>query len=178
MIWRSNLDGSRRAAFSECGSYRYILLIVWDSGLPRMASVGLNPSIASEAIQDPTLSRECERAARMGFGSLLKLNLFAIISTDPKGMLQAEDPYGEWDSVCDLIRAIREHEAEAMVCATWGNHGHHRGRATEFREGTIRMGLKLWAYEVNMSGEPKHPLYLPYSVKPQPYIWEDSACQR
>jgi hypothetical protein len=51
MTWRSNLDGSRRAAFSACGNYRYILLITWDSSLPRMASVGLNPSIASEAIQ-------------------------------------------------------------------------------------------------------------------------------
>jgi hypothetical protein len=107
----------------------------------------------------------------MGFGSLLKLNLFAIISTDPKGMLCAEEPYGEWDSVSDIIRAIREHEAEEMVCATWGNHGQHRGRAAALREGARRMGLKLHAYGINGSGEPCHPLYLPYSLKPRPYVW-------
>jgi hypothetical protein len=64
-------------------------------------------------------------------------------------MLQAEDPYGEWDSVCDIIRAIREHDAESMVCATWGNHGQHRGRAAAFREGARRMGLKLHAYAMS-----------------------------
>lgn len=171
MIWRSNLDGTRRAAFSPCGAYRFILLISWDMNLPRMASVGLNPSTADEFKNDPTLAQECERAKRMGFGSLLKTNLFALRATNPKDMLKAKDPFGEWTLPYDIQRAIIEHEADKFVCATWGNHGQHRGRAQAFRETASRMGLNLYAYKVNQSGEPCHPLYKSYDVNPTQYLW-------
>jgi hypothetical protein len=99
MIERANIDGSRVASFSEDMAHRYSLLIRWDDSLPLLASIGLNPSTADEFKNDPTVARDVKRAATIGFGSLLKLNLFAYKSTDPAGMKAASDPYGEWSNV-------------------------------------------------------------------------------
>lgn len=171
MIWRNNVDGSRRALFSECGRYRYALLLDWNKGGKVLASVGLNPSTADEFKNDPTIARDVERAAAIGFGALLKLNLFPFRSTDPAGMKKARDPYGEWKDPLKMIDLALELRA-VMFIACWGNHGTHRDRAQEFREACLERNIELWAYATNKGGEPTHPLYLAYSLQPGKYNWQ------
>jgi hypothetical protein len=165
---RTNLDSSRIAAFSECDLYRYWLLIKWDKTLPVIASVGLNPSTADEFKNDPTVARDVERADRLGFGSLLKLNLFPFRSTDPAGMKTALDPFGEWID-CAKILACAMHHRATMTMACWGNHGSHRFRSNQFRITCAARGYRLHFFEMNKTGEPCHPLYKPYALQPQPY---------
>jgi hypothetical protein len=169
MVKRFNLDQSRRAVFSECERYRYELQITWDEALPVLGNIGLNPSTADEFKNDPTVHRDIERAAALGYGSLLKLNLFAFRSTDPRGMKQAEDPYGEWrDPACLFFAAAAQRKVELLIAA-WGNHGTHQNRANDVREVARTMGWNLYKYELNKSKEPCHPLYKPYSLKPTIY---------
>lgn len=134
-----------------------------------VANVGLNPSTADEFRNDPTVHRDIERAARLEFGSLLKLNLFSIRSTDPRGMLKAEDPYGDWRDVTQILDSAERHQAE-MILATWGNHGARRRRSKEFTAEVNKRGLNLWAFDLNKTGEPIHPLYKPYSIRPLLYL--------
>lgn len=168
MKYRQNLDGSRVALFSDCDGYRYELLIQWDASLPLLANIGLNPSTASHERNDPTVHRDIERAARSGYGALLKLNLFAIRATDPQVMLTARDPYGDWPSPHDILDSAEKHNA-ALVIAAWGNHGAHRGRSNALHGIAKQRRIELHAYRITGRGEPQHPLYLPYTAVPRPY---------
>jgi hypothetical protein len=148
------------ADFSPCREFRYRLTRRWSDG-PTIAFIGLNPSTADEFQLDPTVTRCVRRADRLGFGRLVMLNLFAFRATDPQDMFKrhraGRDVIGpdndEW-----LRREASE--AATVVCA-WGNHGTLAGRDRE----VLRLlgGIKLHCLGKSKTGQPKHPLYLPYS---------------
>lgn len=158
-------DAASGAAFSECRRYRYRLWRTWDAAKPTITFCMLNPSTADDVKNDPTVER-CERRAReWGYGRLFVVNLFAWRSTDPKGMLAAADPVGpdNYDAITDAICGSR-----MFVCA-WGAHGKWLGmgdlllrRIAEFYPG------RAYALKINRDGTPAHPLYLPYTLKPEP----------
>ena len=74
------------AHFSPCERYRYRLWRCWDASKWKLAIIGLNPSTATHEEDDPTIRRCIGFAKRDGYGGLLMLNLFALRSTDPKGL--------------------------------------------------------------------------------------------
>ncbi|MEW9699074.1 DUF1643 domain-containing protein [Paenibacillus sp. SI8] len=59
----------REAIFSDKRKYRYSLLREWDSSLPRVLYVMLNPSIADAEIDDQSIKRCIYFAKKFGFGS-------------------------------------------------------------------------------------------------------------
>lgn len=141
------------AIFSPCRTYRYSLARVWDDSAPVCGFVLLNPSTADEVSNDPTIARCIGFARRWGFGSLLACNIFALRSTDPKGLRQVDDPVGPGND-----RAIRRLARSAdLVVAAWGGHGRYLGRGERVRamlpDDAVCLG-------VNADGSPKHPLYL------------------
>ena len=156
---------TRRARFSEDRAHRYMLEIEWGEGDGRCNFLMLNPSTADEVANDPTVER-CERRARAwGYRSLIVTNLFAWRSTDPRGMLTAADPVGPENDAAILSAA---EGSELVVCA-WGNHGKHLGRAATVRGLIGHLSPKC--LRVAKTGEPCHPLYLPYELEPIPYGW-------
>jgi hypothetical protein len=122
----------------------------------------LNPSTADENSNDPTVER-CERRAReWGYGGLIVTNIFAWRSTDPRALLEIDDPIGpENDAV--IVRAVSL--ARDTICA-WGVHGWMRG--VNLVTGPL-VGVGLYALCFTNDGTPGHPLYVPYSAEPVPY---------
>lgn len=154
----------RMAEFSADRKYRYKLEIRWDDG-PACNFLMLNPSTADEVVNDPTVER-CERRARAwGFGAVVITNLFAYRATDPRDMREQADPVGAHNDAAILSAA---QSSDLLVCA-WGNHGIHLGRAAAVRGLIGHLSPKC--LRVSNSGEPCHPLYLPYSLEPIPYGW-------
>lgn len=152
------------ADFSPCRKYRYRLVRRWGNG-PAVMFLMLNPSTADEFTNDPTVER-CERRARqMGFSELRVCNLFAFRATEPEEMLVAEDPVGP-----DNDQAILEEadKVDMIVCA-WGVHGAFRGRSSRVVRMLLEAGHTLHCLSLTSSGEPGHPLYLPYQAKPRFY---------
>lgn len=126
----------------------------------------LNPSTADETVNDPTVER-CERRARaMGFGRLDIINLFALRSTDPGGLYVYPDPVGAENDAAILAACS---EAKAVVCA-WGEHGKFGNRSSSVRKMLAAAGVVPLALLVNQSGEPKHPLYVAYTIQPTPFL--------
>lgn len=154
----------RSVEFSECRRYRYRLQIRWDDG-PACNFLMLNPSKADEIDNDPTVERCERRASSWGYGSLIVTNLFAWRSTDPAGLKQTDDPIGP-DNDAAIIRAARE---SAIVICGWGEHGKIGSRAVIVRDLLWNNNIQLHALNINTSGEPTHPLFLPYSLKPVPF---------
>ena len=81
------------AVFSDDGCKRYLLRKVWDSALPSLTIVMLFPSSASEHQLDSTTLLVTNNAARLGFGSVSIVNLFATLNDF--SLSQAEDEDAE-----------------------------------------------------------------------------------
>ena len=73
-IW---LKGS--AIYSEDKLHRYVLDRWWHDG-PYVMFISMNPSTATELIDDPTIHRDVVFANAWGYGRLVKGNIFAFSS--------------------------------------------------------------------------------------------------
>ena len=104
------------AVFSEDRRYRYLLSRRVGESSRRVLFLMLNPSKADEERNDATIRRCVGFARDWGYGILDVVNLFALMSTDPKALLKADDPVGPDNDVA--IRAALE-IADTVVPA-WG----------------------------------------------------------
>jgi hypothetical protein len=168
MIRRTHLKGDAEsvAVYSDCEAYRYELTRVWDGAGRKALFVMLNPSTATEVQNDPTVER-CERRARaLNFGAFRVCNIFALRQTDPKLMRAHPEPVGPANDAAILDGCGW---ADTIVCA-WGTHGEHldRGRQVEaLMRGT---GAPLFTLGRTRQGHPRHPLYIGYAARPEPWI--------
>lgn len=148
------------ALFSRGRLHRYRLWRTLGRGTRRVAFIGLNPSVADEERNDPTVSRCIEFARQWGFSRFEMLNAFAFVATDPKEMLAAGDPVGpENDKWLQRIVSLAD-----LVVAAWGAHGTHLGRDEQLRE--LLSGVQLHHLGLTKHGHPRHPLRLPAGVRP------------
>jgi len=129
---------------------------VWDASRPACNFIGLNPSTATETLDDPTIRRCMGFARRDGAGSLIMTNLFAFRATNPKEMLAEEEPIGD-DNDEHILRCAKEAFLVILAC---GNHGAHRGRLARVAVMLRSNGVELLCLGTTESGMPLHPLYL------------------
>ena len=153
---------STGAEFSDCKTYRYKLWRTWDKNKKPVMFLMLNPSVADDVKNDPTVER-CERRARLtGAGGLLVGNIFALRSTDPVALYNADDPVGPLNDNAIMEMAG---EAEMVVCA-WGNHGAYAGRGKAVARLLAGAGILMYHFGLTVSKQPRHPLYVSYMVQP------------
>jgi hypothetical protein len=156
------------ALFSENRRLRFWLLREWDASLPKVAFIGLNPSIADEERNDPTIRREIGFAESWGRGGVLALNLYAFCATVPADMWRAEkrgtDIVGGPQNWVDALKGYVKDQGCDLVIAAWGAHGKRRGDHV-----AMHWGLGLTCLALNGDGTPKHPLYLKGDLVPVPY---------
>lgn len=154
------------AVISQDGRYRYRLGRDWDLRSKRRAVfVMLNPSTADGHVDDPTIRRCVGFAQALGCSGIEVVNLFAVRSTDPEGILAASDPVGPDND--DEIRTVFDQDDNFPVIAAWGAWG----SKTALVENRIRevcklaegAGQQMSALKVTKDGSPGHPLYLPKS---------------
>lgn len=155
------------ADFSACRSWRYRLNRRWDSGRGLMNCVMLNPSTASEIVNDPTVTRCIARARNLGKAGLIVTNLFAWRSTDPAALTKVADPVGPDNDRAILTAAG---DADLVLCA-WGNDGAIQGRAAQVLSRLLLAGHGEKPHHLGLTNEvqPRHPLYVSYAVAPVPW---------
>lgn len=160
-----NVTGSQQsgATFDRTGQYRYTLWRVWDSTLPAVAFVMLNPSTADETVEDPTIRRCTGFARAWGYGSVEVVNLFSYRATQPQQLKLAEDPVGaETDSYI-----LQASDRASLLVFAWGNWGKlfDRDRAVL----KLLSQKQCYCLGRNRSGQPRHPLYVPSRWQPVPF---------
>lgn len=153
------------AYLSQDRLYRYWLLRVWNEALPVMAVIGVNPSTADETMDDATIRKDIGFASRLGFGGILKLNVAAFRSTDPKQCKAAYAPIGFFNDASNLVAAV-EHFKATMVVAAWGKNGNHFPHECKR---IVDAFPDLWCWGKNGDGTPRHPLMLPYTTQLERY---------
>jgi hypothetical protein len=168
------------AIFSPCRSWRYVLVRQTERGValgmaqefhrgkalrvPTVAFIGLNPSTADEAVNDPTVRRCIGFADRWGYARMVLVNLFAYRATDPKkvrDLATREVAIGPDNDE----HLIREAMAADLVVAAWGERGGMFDRSSEV-VGMLN-DAEVHAFMLGMTrprfpkpSEPRHPLYL------------------
>lgn len=171
-VERTNLDKSAGAIFSPCLKHRFFLWRHWDHKakndecIETVAFVGLNPSKATEARRDKTVSNCCGFAERWGYHRMWMLNICSLMETNPNIMLAADDP-----TLHDNIDYIRlfTNDADLTVCC-WGSD------AGKFDEDTYLVN----AWEAiqrptaclgrTAKGFPRHPSRLGYDTQLEEFL--------
>lgn len=161
----TDVTGDAGAVFSHCEHYRYLLWRIWNPDLPFWSFGMLNPSTADHLQLDPTVDRCQTRASSGGAGGLIIWNLFAWRATDPAAMKRVADPVGAFNNDA-MLAAVA---ASALNIAAWGAHGTHRDREHSVQAVLGRENVPLHALAFTAAGLPRHPLYLPLALEPQPW---------
>ena len=167
---RGGIGIKRDATFSADRKYRYVLDRVWDQSGKLVTFIMLNPSIADEVVDDPTIKRCITFAKEWGYGRLRVVNLYTYRSTDPKDLEQVDDPVGHDND--DAIRAAVG-EAELVVCA-WGNNvslvDKGQSRIQEVLEMIRQHGETPYRLgSLTVKCNPRHPLYLSTDIERVPW---------
>ena len=143
----------RKAKFSKDKKHRYKLSRHWDLSKSDILFIMLNPSIANENIDDPTIKRLINFTKKFNYGGFFVANLFTYITPYSKTL----------DTSSGLtklnLKTIKNfvNKAEEVVYA-WGNSIKEPEELKNLVENPKCFGR-------NLNGTPKHPLYLPSNSK-------------
>tara|TARA_B110000014_G_C19853679_1_gene442297 strand:- start:25 stop:498 length:474 start_codon:yes stop_codon:yes gene_type:complete len=149
---------NKGAVFSPCRKYRYTLWRIWEDKKPYVMFIGLNPSIADDSIDDPTIRKCINYCKSWGFGGLYMLNLFSYISTNPDKIKDVQDPIGK-ENDSWLLKISKN---SSIVIAAWGNHGDLNQRSDD----VLSLIANMHCLKVNKTGHPAHPLYQKSNLQP------------
>jgi len=92
-------------------------------------------------------------------------NIFALRSTDPRGLRRVDDPIGPGNDAAIVKLAKR---ADLMVVG-WGTHGALNDRQTQVLE-LLKGVCTPMCLAVTKHGFPKHPLYLRADLEPIKFL--------
>jgi hypothetical protein len=146
---------------NEC--YRYELSEIWNTGLPLVMFLMMNPSVASVAHADPTLIKTGDYARRWGYGGQLIGNMHAYRITDSRLLDKVPDPVGPANDEAILSMASR---AESVVLAYGLPPKPLRPRAATVVAMLREAGSRLTYLSLCKDGTPGHPLFLPSYLLP------------
>ena len=152
------------AIFSPDRRYRYVLRRRWLSGNGMCLFVCLNPSIADETTDDPTIRRCMGFARTWGYQMLSVVNLFAYRATNPERLRRNSDTNRSRNNRYLLLEA----EQADCVVAAWGAQGHYYSKRVE-EVCRLLANIPKVCLGRTQSGEPKHPLYLPKETQRQEF---------
>jgi hypothetical protein len=149
------------ATFSPCGRYRQALTRDWtpEGIAPRaVLFIGMNPSVASAEVSDPTCHRELMFARDWGFTRYLKGNVLDWRATSPKDLPHDPDTAASPANLPALQEMARE--AEIVVMAYGKLHKRYAVIVDEVIAAMRAEGHALKCLGRNKDGSAKHPLYL------------------
>jgi hypothetical protein len=162
-----NLKIAYGAEFSPCRTWRYSLTRLWTQDKPYALFIGLNPSTATETVDDPTIRRCIGFAKSWGYGGMVMGNLFAFRATNPRDMMAAEDPIGPENDTW-LIELTAK---AGIIIAAWGGYGSFMDRD---KHAVVLMPV-LHCLGKTKAGLPRHPLYIRRDCVPVPFDWAPSG---
>jgi len=114
------IDGS--AAMSADRRYRWSLKRWWEDGEGQICWVMLNPSVADETRDDPTLRRVLHFSRTWKYQAVEVVNLFPLVSPDPRVVRRwAADEFGSREDRHANASVVRRAMDQAnRVIVAWG----------------------------------------------------------
>ena len=143
----------REAKFCEAKKNRYFLKREWDNSKGLLLYIMLNPSVADEKKDDPTIRRLINFTQKFDYGGFLVGNIFTKITPNPKELDKFKGMSDK--NFEELIKLINKVD---QIVYAWGN-------SVEEPQLLKKLVLSPKCFGKNVNGTPKHPLYLPKDSK-------------
>jgi hypothetical protein len=155
------------AIFSKDDLYRYRLTRRWAPGGLTIVWVMLNPSRADHERNDTTIAKCVGFSKKLSGTSLVVVNLFGLITTDPSKLLSMENPQGQHNY--HFLRGAGI-GADRLIVA-WGAWSKRLATAMEPSIRVIRENYPTaLCVGRTKTGAPHHPVRLPYETNFEPWI--------
>jgi hypothetical protein len=158
------------AQFSACGRYRQALTRDWtreNEASRTILWIGMNPSTADAALNDPTCNRELGFSQGWGYTRYLKANMLDWRATNPKDLPKELTHACSKNNLATII--ILAQEAEEIILA----YGKLHKRFDPIIQAVIQIcqetGKPLLCLGKNGDGSAKHPLYLAKTTERIPF---------
>lgn len=151
------------AVSSDCGNYRPYLSRSWGAG-PTILWLCMNPSSATDELDDATSQKLTRHSRRLGFGRLFLLNVMDYRATDPVQL-----PEGEERSV-ENLNHIR-HCARHSDCVALAYGGLRKNPSwIEYARDALEVCRRepICRVATNRDGSPRHPRRFPAIFELQP----------
>ena len=160
---------ARSANLSRCGLFRWTLTRTWSCEGGHVCFIGLNPSTADHASDDPTVRRWTRFAKAWGYGGFTAVNLYPLRTSSPeecRAWARWEENGPDWyarDRILleNLPLLVREAKAAALVVACWGAGAWDPVFVDHVLE-EITTGEAPWpdvhCFGLSKDGHPMHPM--------------------
>ena len=143
----------RGAEFSIDKKERYSLSREWDKSKNKILYIMLNPSLADDKNDDPTIRRLINFTKKFNYGGFLVGNIFTKITPNPKEIDKSKGMSDKnFEKLLNLINKVDK------IVYAWGN-------SIEEPQHLKELILSPKCFGKNLNGTPKHPLYLPKNSK-------------
>ena len=143
----------REAKFCYTKKNRYFLKREWDRSKGLLLYIMLNPSMADDKNDDPTIRRLINFTKKFNYGGFLVGNIFTKITPNPKEVDKSRGMTNKnFKELLKLINKVDE------VVYAWGN-------STDEPKELKYLVKSPKCFGKNFNGTPKHPLYLPSNSK-------------
>ena len=143
----------REAEFSIDKKERYSLKREWDNSKNKILYIMLNPSLADDKNDDPTIRRLINFTKKFNSGGFLVGNIFTTITPNPKELDKSKGMSDK--NFEELIKLINKVD---QIVYAWGS-------SIEEPQLLKKLVLSPKCFGKNVNGTPKHPLYLPKDSK-------------
>ena len=143
----------REAEFSIDKKERYSLKREWDKSKNKILYIMLNPSLADDKNDDPTIRRLINFTKKFNSGGFLVGNIFTTITPNPKELDKSKGMSDK--NFEELIKLINKVD---QIVYAWGS-------SIEEPQLLKKLVLSPKCFGKNVNGTPKHPLYVPSQTK-------------
>lgn len=147
------------AVFSSCRDYRPYLSRGWGPG-PTIMWLCMNPSSATDTVDDATSRKLTQHSRRLGFGRLFLLNVMDYRATDPNAL-----PFGQEVSERNLEYIARCARRSDIIVAAYGGLKSRAGWKEYANRAVNACGDVVFSCAAtNGDGSPRHPRMFPATV--------------
>lgn len=147
------------AVFSNCGDYRPYLSRGWGPG-PTIMWLCMNPSSATDTVDDATSRKLTRHSRRLGFGRLFLLNVMDYRATHPDAL-----PAGQEVSEQNLEYIARCARRSDTIVAAYGGL-QNKAAWKEYANRAVNACGDVFfsCAATNQNGSPRHPRMFPRTL--------------
>ena len=157
------------AVFSEDGKKRYLLRKTWDKEKPRLAIIMLAPSEASGIELDTTTQLVLNNSARLGYGGVDILNLFATLNDFSLRYAEDEDT--------ENMDAILKSAADADEVVYAPGVGKAKNKTFQHRQELVLSRLRPFESKLKCLSDASGKARLQHPLSPAVRVWHLSPFQ-
>ena len=173
-----NLFIERNCSISKNKEYRWSLSCKISDSKKEIIFIGLNPSLSDSVYVDNTTKKIIKIVRNYNYGKVEIINLFALISSNPKKLFIHKKPVGYLNN--EFIYGNLKHWSENKNCDLWLGWG-NKGIFLDRNKKVSKMIKKYYSIKKINFEKPLGPLFIKKTMKHNPihplYCSDNSTLQ-